>query len=88
VVAEVQKWLREQDVPLYRQGPESIIVHYDKCLKKLWDCVEKCRTNVQTYPFAFLVSVYLNSPEKKENTLSDLPWEFKIFCKNLYKIKE
>jgi soluble cytochrome b562 len=38
---EVQKWLREKDVSIYRQGLETLITHYDKCLKKFSGFVEK-----------------------------------------------
>ena len=38
---EVQKWLREQDVFVYCQGLETLIMHYDKCLKKFSGFVEK-----------------------------------------------
>jgi hypothetical protein len=38
---EVQKWLREQDVSVYRQGLETLIMHYDKWLKKFSGFVEK-----------------------------------------------
>jgi len=38
---EVRKWLREQDVSVYRWGLETLIVHCDKCLKKFSGFVEK-----------------------------------------------
>jgi hypothetical protein len=40
VVAEVQKWLWEQDI-FHHKGFETLIICYDKCLNKFWDCVEK-----------------------------------------------
>jgi hypothetical protein len=38
---EVPKWLREQDVSVYRQDLETLIMHYDKWLKKFSGLVEK-----------------------------------------------
>jgi hypothetical protein len=62
-VAEVQKWLRQQDVSFYLQGLENLIVGFDKCLNMFGDY--DYRTDVQTYPCAFLVSAYLHSPKKQ-----------------------
>jgi hypothetical protein len=46
VKAEVQKWLREQNVS-YRQDLENFIVRYGKCPNKFGNYVEKYRTNFQ-----------------------------------------
>jgi hypothetical protein len=37
----VQKWFREQDVSLYRQGLENLTVCCDRCLNKFGNYVEK-----------------------------------------------
>jgi hypothetical protein len=52
----VHKWLREKDFSFFRQGLDNLIVCYDKCLNKFRSYVEKQRTDVQRYPYAFLVS--------------------------------
>jgi hypothetical protein len=46
---------------------------YDKCLNKYWDYVEKQRSNIKTYPWAFLVSTYFHSPKKNRGTRPHLP---------------
>jgi hypothetical protein len=69
IKAEVQKWLLEQDVPFYSQGLENVIIYYDNCLNKFGDYVEKSRTDVQRYPCAFLVSIYLYSRKKIRNLI-------------------
>jgi len=45
---EVQKWLQEQDVFVYCQCLKTLIMHCDKCLKKLNGFVEELRTYVIT----------------------------------------
>jgi hypothetical protein len=40
VKAEVEKWLREQEVSFYRQGLENVIVNYDSAstgLEAMWE---------------------------------------------------
>jgi hypothetical protein len=41
VVAEVQKWLWEQNVSFYLQGLKNLIVRYGKWLNKFEDYVEE-----------------------------------------------
>jgi hypothetical protein len=41
VKAEVQNWLREQNVSFQPQGLENVIVLYDECLNKFGDQVKK-----------------------------------------------
>jgi hypothetical protein len=50
----LQKWLRKQGVSC-RQGPENLIVCYEKYLNMFVNCVEGQSPVVQRYPCAFLV---------------------------------
>jgi hypothetical protein len=64
MVAEAHKWLQGQDVSFYSQDLENLVVRY-KCLDKFGDYAEKHRTDVRTYPWAFLVFTYLHSRKKQ-----------------------
>jgi hypothetical protein len=69
-----QKWLREQDVSLYRQGLENLVVCCAKCPNKFGNYVEKQSAKGQRHPYTFLISTYLHSLKKKTGTLlSDFP---------------
>jgi hypothetical protein len=52
---------------------ENFIVHYDKCPNMCGNYVEKYRTDVQRYPCAFIVSIYLHSHKKTRNFTFWLP---------------
>jgi hypothetical protein len=40
---------------LYRQGFENLVVRCDKCVNKVGDCMDRYRTDVQTYSYAFFL---------------------------------
>lgn len=67
VKAEVQKWLRELNVSLYRQGLENIIFPYDRCLNSLWTMWKNRR--LMSMWFSCL---HLPVFTRKKETLSDL----------------
>jgi hypothetical protein len=66
VEAEVQKWLREQDVSSYRQGSENLIVYHEVpelVLKSMWKNAGLMSNDIRVLFLSPLTSIHVKKGE-------------------------